>query len=86
MRSNPAVTFIATLVSMGVVFSFLHVVILYLTLPDLLALLIFAIPVVAYIGYCTRHTRWQALHSAIAIYISFAGVVLACTGLVYLIG
>ena len=86
MRSNPVVTFIATLVSMGVAFSFLHVVILYLNLPDLLALLIFAIPVVVYIGYCTRPTRRQALHSAIAIYVSFAGVVLACAGLVYLIG
>lgn len=71
---------------MGVAFSFLHVVILYLNLSDLLALLIFAIPVVIYIGYCTRRTRRQALRSAIGIYFSFASVVLACTGLVYLIG
>ncbi len=71
---------------MGVAFSFLHALILWLNLPDLAALLMFALPIVAYIAYCTQNSRRQALHSAIRIYATFAAVVLASTGLVYLIG
>ena len=71
---------------MGVAFSFLHSLILWLNLPDLVALLMFAIPLVAYTAYCTQNSRRQALRSAIRIYASFAAVVLASAGLVYLIG
>ena len=71
---------------MGVAFSLLHGLIIWLNLPDLAALLMFALPLVAYIAYCTQNSRRQALLSAIRIYTSFAGVVLASTGLVYLIG
>ena len=86
MRPGPLSAFIATLISMGLAFSFLHGLILWLNLPDLAALLMFALPVVAYIAYCTQNSRRQALLSAIRIYTSFAAVVLACAGLVYLIG
>ena len=71
---------------MGVAFSLLHGILLWLDVPDLAALLIFAIPIAGYIAYCTHNTRRQAFHSAILIYTSFAAVVLASGGLVYLIG
>ena len=79
-------SFIATLVCLGVAFSLLHVVILWLQLPDVMALLLFAIPIVLYIAYCTGTTRAQTLRSALTIYLGFSGVVLAAAGLVYLIG
>jgi len=71
---------------MGVAFSFLHGLVLWLNLPDLVALLMFAIPVVAYIAYSTQNSQRLALGSAIRIYSSFTGVLLAAAGLVYLIG
>jgi hypothetical protein len=71
---------------MGVAFSLLHAVALELKLPDLVALLLFAIPVVAYIAYCTNNTRREALGSAIRIYLTFSSVLLAASGLVYVIG
>ncbi len=83
---HPVLTFIATLTFFGVAFSFLHTAILWLGLPDLAALLLFAIPVVAYIAYCTQPTRAAMIQSAARIYLSFAVVVVSAGGLVYLIG
>ena len=79
-------SYIATLMLFGVAFSLLHLVVLWLWLPDLAALLLFAVPVVAYLAYCSHHTRAAMLRSAIRIYASFAAVVLSAGGLVYLIG
>ena len=79
-------SYLATLVFFGVAFSLLHTAILWLRLPDLAALLLFAIPVVSYIAYCTEPSRARALRAGLKIYLSFAGVTLAAGGLVYLIG
>ncbi len=79
-------SFIATLIFFGVAFSILHVTILWLRLPDLAALLLFAAPLIGYIAYCTQDTRAAMLLSATRIYVSFAIVVLSAGGLVYLIG
>jgi len=79
-------SYIATLVFFGVAFSLLHLMILWLRLPDLAALLLFAIPVIGYIAYCTNHSRAAMLRSAARIYASFAVVVLSAGGLVLFIG
>ena len=79
-------SYIATLAFFGVAFSLLHAAILWLQLPDLAALLLFAIPVIAYLAYCTQDSRAAMLRSALRIYASFAVVVLSAGGLVYLIG
>ena len=83
---NPVVSFVATLASFGVAFSLLHAVILWLDLPDLAALLLFAIPVVVYIAYCTEPSRAAVGRAALRIYLSFALVTLAAGGLVLLLG
>jgi hypothetical protein len=83
---NPVVSFVATLAFFGVAFSLLHAVILWLQLPDLAALLLLAIPVVAYIAYCTEPTRVDMTRAALKFYLGFASVTLAAGGLVYLIG
>jgi ABC-type bacteriocin/lantibiotic exporter with double-glycine peptidase domain len=83
---KPIASFIATLAFFAVAFSLLHVTILWLRLPDLAALLLLAIPVIAYLAYCTQQTRPAMLRSAIRIYASFTAVVLSAGGLVYLIG
>jgi len=83
---QPILSFIATLVFFGVAFSLLHVSILWLGLPDLAALLLFAVPVVGYIAYCTQPDQAAMLRSAARIYTSFAAVVLSAAGLVYVIG
>jgi len=79
-------SFIATLVFFGVAFSLLHQAILWLRLPDLAALLLFAVPVVGYIAHCTQPSRAAMLISAVRIYASFAAVVLSAGALVYVIG
>lgn len=63
----------------------LHLVIVALGLSDLVALLLFAIPITVFISYCTQDTRAQAIRSALHIYCVFASVTLAAVGLVYLI-
>ena len=82
----PIVSFAVTLGILGVTFALIHWVALWLGLPDLVSLLLFAIPIVAYIAYCTQESRALWLRSALTMYSSFAGVVLAAAGLVYLIG
>jgi hypothetical protein len=79
-------SFAATFVLLGVVLALLHHLLLWLNSPDIVALLVFALPLVAYIAYTTQPTRALWLRSALSIYTGFAGVVLAATGLVYLIG
>ena len=82
---QPLVSFIATLAILGVAFVFLHWLILILSLPDIVALLLFAIPIVTYIAYCTQETRADIWRSASRIYAVFASVTLSAAGLVLLI-
>jgi len=77
---------VTTLALMGVVAAFLHLVIIWLELPDLAALLLYAAPIVVYISYCTHQTSAEIFASAIRIYGSFAAVTIASAGLVFLIG
>ena len=79
-------SFVATFVLLGVVLAILHHLLLWLNLPDIVALLVFALPLVAYIAYTTQPTSALWLRSALSIYTGFGGVVLAAAGLVYLIG
>lgn len=83
---NPILSFAATLACFGVAFSFIHLAVVWLGLPDLAGLLLLAVPVVAYIAYCTEPTRAAMIHAAMRIYLSFAVVTLSAGGLVYLIG
>jgi hypothetical protein len=83
---KPVLSYLVTLVYFGVAFSVLHLMVLWLGLPDLAALLLFAIPVVAYIAYCTQPTRAAMAHAAATMYLSFSAVTLSAAGLVYLIG
>jgi hypothetical protein len=82
----PVVSYIATLISFGVAFSAFHLLSLWLNLPDLLALMLWALPIAAYLAHCTRDPRQPLIRVAARIYGGFAGVVLAAAGLVYLIG
>ena len=83
---RPVLSFIAALASLGAAFSSIHLLSLWLNLPDLLALLLFAIPMVCYLAYTLFESRADMLHAAAVYYLSFAGVVLASAGLVYFIG
>ena len=83
---KPVLSYLATLAYFGVAFTILHLAILWLGLPDLAALLLFAVPVVAYIAYCTQPTRAAMTRAAATMYLSFAAVTLSAAGLVYLIG
>ena len=71
---------------MGVVFVFLHFVILWSGVTDIFALLILATPVAGYIAYCTQDSCAAIFRYAVRIYCAFAAVVLAAAGLVYVIG
>ena len=82
---QPLVSFIATLAILGVAFVLLHWLILTLGLPDIVALLLFAIPIVGYIAYCTQETSAEIWRSATKIYLVFATVTLSAAGLVLLI-
>lgn len=64
------------------VFSSLHWLILWLGLPDLAALMLFALPVIVYIAWCTADSKTPILRTVARMYLSFAGVVLAAAGLV----
>ena len=83
---RPVLSFIAALAVLGAAFSLLHWISLALALPDLLALLLFALPVIAYMAYCTESTPVQVLRAAVRIYVTFAAVLLASAALVYFIG
>ena len=75
-----------TLILLGVVFSLLHLIIVWLGVADIIALLLFAVPIVAYISYCTQQSPGAIVSSAVRVYCGFAAVVLAAVGLVYVIG
>jgi hypothetical protein len=75
-----------TLILLGVVFSFLHLVIVWSGVADIVALLLLAVPIVVYISYCTQQSRVEIVRSAVRTYCGFAAVVLASVGLVYVIG
>ncbi len=79
-------SFAATLILLGVVFILLHLVLVWLGVSDLVALLVFALPLAGYISYCTNESRKKVIASALQIYLSFASVIIASAGLVYLIG
>ena len=79
-------SFAATLLLFGLVFTLLHLLILWLDLSDLPALMVFALPITAYIAYCTQPDQAAMLRSAIAIYLSFALVVTFAGLLAVLIG
>ena len=82
---QPIISFIATLVFLGVAFTLLHLLIVALGLPDIVALLLFALPIVGYIAYCTQETRAAMWRSAIHIYVAFVAVTLSAAGLVLII-
>lgn len=77
---------LTTLILLGVVFSLLHRVIVYLELADIFALLLFAAPLAIYFAYCTEQSVAAMIRSAIRIYTTFTAVVLSAVGLVYVIG
>ena len=77
---------LTTLILLGVVFSLLHLVITWSGVADIVALLLFALPIVVYISYCTQQSPAAIVSSAVRIYCGFAAVVLAAVGLVYVIG
>ena len=81
----PVLSFIATLGLLGVAFAFLHSVSWWLKLPDLAALLLFALPISAYCAYCTQESNRLMLRATLRIYLVFASVVLASAVLVFLI-
>jgi hypothetical protein len=83
---KPVLSLLATLLSMGVVFTLLHHSIIWLGVGDLVALLLFAAPVSAYVAYCTHRKPAEQIRAAWQIYASFSLVVLAAAGLVYVIG
>ena len=81
----PVLSLLATLGLLGVAFTLLHWLILWLNLPDLVALLLFALPVATYIAWCTVESRPAQLRFALKIYLSFATVTVASAAIVYLI-
>ncbi len=81
----PALSLLATLTMLGVVFTLLHWLILWLNLPDLAALLLFALPVAAYIAWCTADSRRAQLRLAIQTYLTFSSVTIASAAIVYFI-
>ena len=81
----PVLSLLATLALLGVAFTLLHWLILWLNLPDLVALLLFAIPVVAYLAWCTVEERAAQLRFALQMYLGFSAVTIASAAIVYLI-
>ncbi len=82
----PVLSLFATLGLLGVAFTLLHWLILWLNLPDLAALLLFALPVSAYIAWCTVESRMAQVRFALQIYLCFGAVTVASAAIVYLIG
>ena len=83
---HPILSFTATLGILGVAFSIIHIAGFVFELPDLLVLLLFAIPLTIYIAYCTHDTRARMQRAALRLYAGFASVVLASAAIVYFIG
>jgi hypothetical protein len=83
---QPILSFIATLVVLGVAFSLLHWLILALGLSDLAALMLFAVPIAGYLSYATQETMEARIRFAVRIYLVFAAVTLSAAGIVWYIG
>ena len=81
----PVLSLFATLTVMGVVFTLLHWLILWLNLPDLAALLLFALPVAAYIAWCIADSRRAQVRLALQTYLTFSSVTIASAAIVYFI-
>ena len=79
---GPALSFVATLALLGVALTLIHWLGLWLALPDIVVLLLFALPLCFYFAYCTEPTRARVLRTGLRHYLIFAAVVLACAGLV----
>ena len=86
VRFTPLLSLLLTLALASVIASLLHLLILWSGASDLVALLIFAAPICAYLAYCTNESTSRLWRAALRMYASFAGVVLAAAGLVYFIG
>ena len=82
---NPVVSYLTTLIAMGVVATLLHLLISWTGLNDLGALLVFAAPISAYLAYCTHHDLRAQRRAAIWIYATSCSVITAAAVLVYLI-
>ncbi len=82
----PALSFVATLALLGAALTLLHWISLWLELPDIVALLLFALPLSFYFAYCTESTRARVLRIGLRYFLVFASVVLASAGLVLFIG
>jgi hypothetical protein len=83
---KPILSYGATLILMGVTAMLLHQLILWLGVGDLVALLLFAAPISAYLAYCTHHSINDQRRAGVQIYASFCLVLIASAGLVYVIG
>ena len=82
----PLLSLLLTLALAGAAATLLHLLILWTGANDLAALLIFAAPICVYLAYCTSNSSARLWRSALRMYGSFAGVVLASAGLVWFIG
>ena len=83
---KPVLSFGVTLILMGVAAMLLHQLMLWLGADDLVALLLFAAPLSAYLAYCTHHSVTAQRRATVQIYASFCLVSIASAGLVYVIG
>ena len=82
---GPALSFVATLLVLGFALTLLHWLSLWLALPDIVALLLFALPLSFYFAYCVEPTRARMLRVGLRHYLIFTSVVLACAGIVQVI-
>jgi hypothetical protein len=83
---QPILSLAITLGLTGVIAVLLHLLIVWLGVGDLVALMIFAAPISAYLAYCTHHSNARRWRAAGQIYASFCSVVLASAAIVYYIG
>ncbi len=82
---SPALSFVATVALLGVALTLIHWLGLWLALPDLVVLLLFALPLSFYFAYCTEPDRKRMLSAGLRHFLVFGSVVLACAALVMFI-
>ncbi len=78
-------SFIVTLCLLTAIYVVLHYVFLFLKLNDLLALILFALPLCFYIAYATHDNRHDMIRAGASIFGWFVFVVCASAGLVLFI-
>jgi hypothetical protein len=78
-------SFFAIIGLVAIAFVALHHLILLLGLPELVALILLAMPVIIVIAYTTNETPTQMYRSAISIFAWFVAVVLGSSALVWFI-